>query len=384
MNKNTQAAQAVIVGAALLLHSSAWAADEDAASKQAYEQRAALAKKIRKMREMRRMLPLSPPAGLSGAFAFPEKGQFVTGIGFRHIEKSGLLQGSDSISTAEAAASAPNYFAGQPGQPPTLRVIPTKAEGNVIYPFINYAISKELAVVASLPLIRKKTTLETFNPPGTASIGTTDVTSSGIGDAKIGVLFKAYNAPDRKHNLLVDAILSVPTGSLTEEDSKLTPAGTYQTSRLAYGMQLGSGTWDAIVGVSYWGKSGQWGWGAQFLGTYRLESENAEGWSYGDKQSVTGWVSYAASPTVVTSLRVKKTSEDSIEGLDPQIYGPGLGANPDNYGGDRTVMGLGLNWMYAPARNISFEYLAPIDEDLNGVQLEHDSTLAISWRNAFF
>jgi len=369
---------------ALMMQSPAWSAGEDASSEEAYKQREALAKKIRKMREMRKMLPLSPPAGLSGAFAFPEKGQFVTGLGFRHIEKSGLLQGTDSISTAEAAASAPNYFAGQPGQPPTLRVIPTKAEGNVIYPFINYAISKELAVVASLPLIRKKTTLETFNPPGTASIGTTDVTSSGLGDAKIGLLFKAYNAPDRKHNVLIDAILSVPTGSLTEEDSKLTPTGTYQTSRLAYGMQLGSGTWDAIVGISYWGKSGEWGWGAQFLGTYRLQDENDEGWSYGDKQSVTGWVSYAPSPTVVTSLRLKKTSEDAIDGLDPKIYGPGLGANPDNYGGDRTVVGVGVNWMYAPARNISFEYLAPVDEDLNGVQLEHDSTLAISWRNAFF
>ncbi len=372
--------------ASVLLFSNAgsWASDDDASSPDSYKKREALAQKIRKMARMRRMLPLSPPAGLAGAFAFPDKGQFVTGIGLRRIEKSGLLQGSTSITTAQAAATAPNYFAGQPGQPPTLRVIPRSAEATIIYPFINYAISKELSVVASLPLIKKKTVLETFNPPGTASIGTNEVSSSGLGDAKIGLLYKLYNAPDRKHNIILDAIFSVPTGSLTETDTSLTPTNTYKETRLAYGMQLGSGTWDAILGLTYWGKSGQWGWGAQFLGTYRLESENSEGWSYGDKQSITGWLSYAPSPTLVTSLRLKTTSEDSIDGVDPKIYGPGLGANPDNYGGDRTVLAVGANWMYAPARNLGIEYAVPIDEDLNGVQLEHDSSLVISWRNAFF
>ncbi len=375
---------AMAAATALITVTAPVGAENDPASKDAYAQREALARKIRMMRDMRRRLPLAPPAGLSAVFTLPDPGQFVAGVNYRHIRKSGLLQGTDSITTAQAAATAPNFFAGRPGQPPTLRVIPRNAEADIVFPFINYSVDAKFSLVANLPLIRKRTLLETFNPPGTASIGTSEIRSSGIGDIKFGTLYKAYNAPDRRHNLIANAILSMPTGSITEEDFTLTPLGTLKKNRLAYGMQLGSGTWDAILGVCYWGKQDRWGWGAQYLATLRLQDANSEGWRYGNKHNVTAWLSRRVAPSVVVSGRLAHNWQGRIKGSDPRIAGPGLGANPNNYGGRRLTVSIGINWMYAPAHNLGIEYVRPLKEDLNGVQLEHRDSLMISWRNAFF
>ena len=270
-------------------------------------------------------------------------------------------------------------------QPQTLRVVPKSAQADVIYPFANFAINDHFALVALAPLIRKETVLETFSGgAGINSLGTNAVTSKGLGDIKFGTILKAYNSDDYGHNVLFDAVLSAPTGSITEEDYNLTPMNTREKTRLAYGMQLGSGTWDAVVGVVYWGKQKQWGWGAQYLATVPLESENSEGWRYGDKHEGTAWVSYEWQPDLVTSVRLRGETQDEIHGIDPKIYGPGLGANPDNYGGERAEIGIGINWMPALANNLSLELLLPIHQDRNGVQAEHEFSLALSWRTGFF
>lgn len=99
--------------------------------------------------------------------------------------------------------------------------MPKSAKADVMYPFANFAINDKVAVVVLVPLIRKETVLETFNPMGTASIGTNTVTSEGLGDIKFGAIFRAYNGEDNVHNVVIDAVLSAPTGSITEEDMQL-------------------------------------------------------------------------------------------------------------------------------------------------------------------
>jgi len=281
-------------------------------------------------------------------------------------------------------ATVPNRFFGNPMQPDTLRVVPKSAKADVMIPFVNFAINDSLDLLAIVPLIRKKTVLETFNAPGTASLGTNTVRSSGVGDIKFGAIFRAFYGENYKHNVLIDTILSAPTGSITEEDTQLTPMNTRVKARLAYGMQLGTGTWDARLGVFYWGKEDLWGWGAQYLGTLPLESKNSEGWRYGDKHELTSWLSYKWQPKFVTSIRVYGETQDEIHGIDPKIYGPGLGADPDNYGGEKVDLSIGANWSLANANNISIEFSKPVYQHRNGVQAEHDYSLFFSWRSGFF
>ena len=364
-------------------------AEEETDEDKAYKKRVELSKKIKAMRKLRRDMPVPPPSGLFGVYSLPKAGQFVAGVNFQNFSFSGLLHGSDSVSAETVATTAPNIFFGNPMQPPTLRVIPESVEASVVFPFINYSITDELALVSIMPVIKKKLVMETFmGGGGTTSLGKNTVNSSGIGDIKFGVLYTPYFEHDEKgeriHNLLFSAVMSAPTGSITEQDTMLTPMNTQPTARLAYGMQLGTGTWDAMLGVAYWGKSANWGWGAQYMATIPLETENDEGWCYGDKHEVTGWVSYSWDPTLNNSIRMRYETQEDNEGLDPKIYGPGLGANPANYGGDKTEIILGMNWMYDTGRNISLEFSIPVSQDRNGYQLEQDYSIMVSWRNAFF
>lgn len=351
----------------------------------AFEKRRALSERIKKLRKLRKKLPHPVPSGLFGIYAFPERGQGVAGINVQHHEFEGLIQGSNSVSAKTAVTTVPNRFFGDPMQPPTLRVVPQRAQADVLFPFANFAINDKFALVGLAPLIQKETVLETFaGAMGSNSLGTTTVKSRGLGDIKFGTVYKAYNSPDYRHNYLIDAVVSMPTGSITEEDYNLTPMNTKVKSRLAYGMQLGSGTWDGLLGVVYWGRNENWGWGAQYLGTLPLESKNSEGWRYGDKHELTAWLSYSWNPDFVTSVRVRGETQDSIHGMDSKIYGAGLGADPDNYGGERVELGVGINWMPAPANNISLEMLLPVHQDRNGIQAKHDFSLAFSWRTGFF
>lgn len=369
---------------ALPTYSFAAETETETKEEDAYATRLALANEIKKYRAMRKELPIPPPAGLFGVYAFPEKGQYVVGVNMQHFKFSGMLQGSNSISADEVVASVANPFFGDAGQPPTLRVVPESAEATVIYPFINYSLNKKISLVAMAPMIKKTTVLNTYNAAGTASLGLNEVNSSGLGDIKMGAIYKLFNSPDRKHNVIFDIVLSVPTGSITEEDYNLTPLDTMVLSRLAYGMQLGSGTYDAILGGTYWGKNKKWGWGTQYLATIPLESANSEGWRYGDKHELTSWVSYAWDPTFNSSLRLRGETQGTIVGIDSNIYGPGLGADTDNYGGTKVEFIIGSNWMYSPGYNISLEFSIPIIEDRNGVQPDQDSAVMLSWRSASF
>lgn len=350
-----------------------------------YEERRELSNLIKTMRKVRKQLPIPVPSGLFGIYAFPEKGQGVAGVNYQHYEFDGLRKGTDTISAEEVVTTTKNRFYGNPGQPPTLRVVPKSARADVVFPYANFAINDYMALVALAPLIHKETDLETFaGGGGTKSLGTNTVTSAGLGDIKMGAIFRAYNSEDNKHNLIIDAVLSLPTGSITEKDTQLTPANTRVKARLAYGMQLGSGTIDAVVGASYWGKDDLWGWGTQYLATLPLESENSEGWRFGDKHELTSWLSYEWDPELVTSIRIRGETQDEIHGIDPKIYGPGLGADPENYGGDKVELSIGVNWMVAPANNISIEFSKPVYQDRNGVQADQDYSLFFSWRTGFF
>ena len=363
----------------------------------AYKERVALSKQIKKMKNMRKQLPSPPPAGLFGVYAFPEKGQYVAGVNFQHHEFDGLLNGSTSVSAATAITTAPSQFG-----PSTLKAIPHSAKANVILPFINYTLNDKIALVAMAPLIEKESNMESFsagtytddapyNYSPNDSVGKFTVKSKGLGDVKFGALYKAYNSEDNKHNIIIDAVLSAPTGSIEEADAQIAPmsagtdfVGRFSNKRLGYGMQLGGGTWDAMVGAAYWGKEDKWGYGAQYLATIPLEDENKNGWRFGDKHELTAWSSYSWEPTLVSSFRLRAEHQDELHGLDPVLAAPGLGAQPGNYGGKIIEASVGVNYMYAPAKNISIEYVTPISQDRNGYQLNKESAIMISWRNAFF
>ncbi len=324
------------------------------------------------------------PLGVVGGHMMM-KGKWMLAYRYMRMEMEDNLIGTDSVSPEEIATTIPNRFFGMPGQPPTLRVVPTEMTTQMHMFGAMYAPTDWLTLAGMIPYVDKSMDHVTFmGGAGTTRLGTFTTESSGLGDVSLMGLFRAYDSG--AHRIHLNAGLSFPTGSVDEEDQVLTPTGATPTLRLPYPMQLGSGTYDLMPGVTYRGRSGGIGWGAQYMATIRL-GDNDEGYSLGDIHQVTGWGSYSWTPAVSVSLRATARTVDSIDGIDPKIVAPVQTADPSFQGGDRVDIGLGVNFSGQEGAwrglRLGVEFGLPVYQDLNGPQLEGDWTLTAGVKYMF-
>ena len=325
------------------------------------------------------------PLGVMGDHMH-KKGDWMVSYRFMRMDMQGNRDGTDSLSPLEIATSVPNRFSGMAGQPPTLRVVPTEMTMDMHMFGAMYAPTDWLTLMAMANYQDKEMDHITFQGgAGTTELGTFTTNSKGWGDTKLSGLFRLYE--DKQNHVHLTAGISLPTGSIDETDTVLAPNGMTPTLRLPYAMQLGSGTYDLLPGITYNGRSNQWTWGAQYSAEIRLENENDEGYALGDKHSVTTWAAYGWSENLSTSLRLKATTQDSIDGIDPNIVAPVQTADPDNYGGEIIDLGLGVNYSFTSGalkgNRLALEAIAPIYRDLNGPQMETDFTILAGWQYAF-
>jgi hypothetical protein len=122
------------------------------------------------------------------------------------------------------------------------------------------------------------------------------------------------------------------------------------------------------------------------MGTWRM-GQNDEDYSLGDRNEITGWAAWSPTAWISLSARLKWHDLESISGIDPQIIGPVQTADPNNYGGDELFGYLGVNLAgqsgWIRGQRVALEAGWPIEQDLNGPQLETDFTLTLGWQYAF-
>lgn len=312
-------------------------------------------------------------------------GEWMVAYRYMHMDMGGNRIGTDEVSPEEIATTVPNRFAGRSGQPPTLRVVPTDMTMDMHMFGGMYAPTDWLTLMAMGNYTIKEMDHITFQGgAGTTRLGEFTTRSSGFGDTKLTGLVKLYEQGNNSIHL--NAGLSLPTGSITEDDDVLAPNGARPTLRLPYAMQLGSGTFDLLPGITYTGRAGDISWGAQYAATVRL-GENDENYAFGDEHKVTAWGAYQWDYWISTSFRLAGESEGDIDGIDPKIVAPVQTADPDNYGGERLDAFLGVNLMgqsgFLRGHRIAVEVGVPLVQDLNGPQMETDWQLVVGYQKAF-
>ena len=297
---------------------------------------------------------------------------------FMHMEGNRI--GTNEVSPEFIVTTVPNPNGG----PPTLRVVPTEMDVQMHMLMAMYAPTDWLTLMAMGSYVEKEMDHITFaGPAGTTRLGTFTTRSEGISDSKLSAIFRLYN--DGRHRVQVTTGLSLPTGSITETDDVLTPTGTTPTLRLPYSMQLGSGTFDFLPGITIRGRQGPWSYGARYRGVIRL-GDNDEGYAFGDFHALTAWGAYQWTPVVNASLRIAARTEGSISGKDPLIAAPVQTAVPALQGGDRVdlFLGLGLTGQGSlQGYRLDAEVGVPIHQDLNGPQLEMDYSVRVSLTKMF-
>jgi hypothetical protein len=329
------------------------------------------------------------PIGVMGDHMH-KAGEFMLSYRYMHMDMQGNRIGTDEVSPEEIVTTVPNRFLGQPMQPPTLRVVPTEMPMDMHMFGAMYAPSDWITLMGMVNYIDKSMDHITFKGgKGTNRLGTFTTESEGFGDTSLTALIRLFDKPraDGNDHVHINLGLSLPTGSITETDDILTPMNTRPTVRLPYSMQLGSGTFDLLPGITYTGRDGDFSWGAQYRATLRLEDENDEGYRRGHVHEATAWLAYQWEPWISTSLRVAGSSEGQIKGIDPNIAAPVQTADPDNYGGERVDLFAGVNLVGQTGdlrgHRLAFEAGAPVYQNLNGPQMETDWTLTVGWQKAW-
>ena len=325
------------------------------------------------------------PIGVMGDHMH-EEGKWMLSYRYGHMDMDGNRIGTRRVTPEEIATTTPNRFASVMGQPPTLRIVATEMTMEMHMFGAMYGLSEDVTLMAMANYSKKSMDHITFaGGMGTTELGRFETNSQGWGDTKLGALIRLYD--DAIHHVHLNAGLSLPTGSIDEEDQVLTPMGMTPTIRLPYAMQLGSGTYDFLPGLTYSGNLGKFGWGAQYIGEIRLEDENSEGYALGDKHALSAWGSYGWANWISTSLRFTGTTQDKIDGIDTSIVAPVQTADPDNYGGETFEVGLGVNLLgtegVLKGQRFGIEATAPLYRDLNGPQMETDFRIQAGWQYAF-
>jgi hypothetical protein len=311
-------------------------------------------------------------------------GEWMLSYRFMTMDMQGSLKGSDSIAPDTIVTTEPNRFAGMPGMPPTLRVVPLDMRMDMHMLGAMYAPSDKVTLMLMANYIEKSMNHVTYmGGMGTTVLGTFETKSSGWGDTSAIAMISLVNTGAAKAHAI--AGVSLPTGSTDATGQILTPMNAQPTLRLPYPMQSGSGTYDPLLGMSYSGFSERFSWGAQWRSTFRT-GNNDDGYRLGSEHRLTGWFSALFSHSLSASVRLQRYRRGNISGIDPLIMAPVQTADPDRQGIDRTVAGFGLNYAAQETMvgwRLAIEYIVPIQQDLDGPQLETDSELILGVQKSF-
>ena len=306
-------------------------------------------------------------------------GEVMISVRHMRMEMSDLRMGRDDVSDATALAT-PNIHGGMSA---TLRSLPRRMTSDMTMFGAMYGLSDNVTLMAMTQYLEKKMRAQVYNMSN-ASLGQFTARSEGFGDTTLSALFRLPAAPGG--HLHAGLGLSIPTGSIKESDTVLSPMNQYITTRLPYGMQLGSGTYDLKPSVTYTHLFDRSSVGIQIGGTFRLD-DNQQGYALGDQKYLKLWGARTLSENVSTSLQLAGTTTQNISGQDPQINKPVQSANPFFYGGDRIEMGWGINWIgtrgVLAGHRFGGELSAPVYEKVNGLQLSHDWTLTIGYQKSW-
>ena len=196
-----------------------------------------------------------------------------------------------------------------------------------------------------------------------------DMASSGFSDLKLGAIIELLNSSNKK--VIGNIGLSLPFGAINETND----AGDH----LPYGMQLGSGTYDLIIGSTGTLSKESYSLGAQGSAIIRL-GKNKYDYRLGNQYQASGWFQKVLTEKVSTSIRSSLLIKTDISGQDDTLSAMQIGMSPmynTNQGQILSTIGIGLNYKPKAIKNTRFatEYIIPIFHHTDAITLVNTSSI---------
>lgn len=279
------------------------------------------------------------------------KGEVMFSYKYMPMWMEGSLNESDAVSNATVFE---NYMAA-----------PQKMQMDMHMLGAMYAPSEKITLMGMVHYLSNSMALKT--KMGMAF----NTESKGFGDMSIAALINLAQLPHQSVHAMLG--ISIPTGNIDQRGN--TPM--MANAQLAYSMQLGSGTWDPILGITYLGQSDNFSWGAQLKQTIRW-GKNNEAYQLGNHFRTVGWAAIKLNKNFSFSGSLRYTKLSSISGSDKDMNPVMMPLfSTENSGRSQTDAGVGINFYIpeGPLKNLRFatEILLPITQRVNGIQMENTS-----------
>ncbi|RLL50996.1 transporter [Mariprofundus sp. EBB-1] len=230
--------------------------------------------------------------------------------------------------------------------------------------------------------------------PAMAGVPGFTMKSHGVGDTMLMAKYLLWAddilIPSSQVSLF--AGLSLPTGSISQRNSEH-PMAVRKNELLPYGMQLGTGTYDPTLGLLYQGSNSPMWWGLNGMYTARLH-DNSQGYRHGNRGKVDAYLMYQPRVDTVLELQLNGTWDGTLKGqANAALSGAsghavqGNAASPfmtplwdtNNYGGTQLFATTGVQWQPMPFNIINAQVSLPLYRRLNGVQMETDWRVSLTW-----
>lgn len=325
----------------------------------------------------------SSPAGLMNSHMMSNAGDLMVGYRFMHSRKAGdILHGTEKASDLAVVNNACSQTA-------KCRFIQPYMEMNMHMINIMYAPTDWLNFMIMPQFIDMEMNLRELagRPDPIEGVhehtGIGGHTTGGVGDTTITSLFKLYDQSGQHIHFGLG--LNAPTGDVRLKFRRI---AREDQSIVHFGMQLGSGTWDLLPNITYTAEQNDWSWGAQVNAAIRLEDKNDSGYRLGDIFQTTAWGGYKVTHWLSASVRGIYSIQGSIK-HDFNQFSARVGSMdfPGNHGGRFWDIGFGLNATIPngefSGNTLGIEWVQPIQDDVNGFQIERKGALTASWSYTF-
>jgi len=244
-------------------------------------------------------------------------GEAMIGLRYRTVEMRGLADGSTRVSPLQVLD--------------TFQMAPQSMQMSMVGLGLMWAPADIVTLTAMISFT------STDMRSSTRTLALFDTEATGFGDARVSTIWRLWRFS--RQQVLVNLGVSLPTGSIDE--TARTPMNP--DALLPYSMQLGSGSYELLPGLTYVGQANDWSWGVQGLADFRL-GKNERDWRRGHAVAVTGWFAYRFADWISASTRAAYDYSANVVGADPQLN-PMMSpaADPQRQGGHRIVALLGAN-----------------------------------------
>ncbi|MBP7709844.1 MAG: hypothetical protein KA100_02095 [Rickettsiales bacterium] len=291
---------------------------------------------------------------------FHKKGEYMLSYRYDLMSMSGAREGTRDLSSADVLSK--------------YTMSPSKMTMKMHMAGVMYGVTDNFTLTAMASFVEKD--MKMFN----RSYQKSEKEISGFGDLKLNAMYGIFDEPTRRAQFNLG--LSVPSGSIKE---------TYDGARVAYPMQLGSGSYEVLPGVSYSGYKGDYSYGAQLNGTFRINDNNS-GYRLGDSHNITAWTAKKLSAAFSVSSRLDYTVTQKTKGYDKVLntmmnLSMSPANNPKNSGRKSLDFLLGANFImpkgYLKGHRLAIEGGVPLYQNINGIQLKNDYKLTLGWQKSF-